>query len=297
MIPELIFDGHHDLAEGPVWRDGHLWWVNITAGMFHRLNPITGVHEQRHIGGNSGCAAPAEEGRWLVAHDRELQWLDWASGTLTPFCAVETKLPLNRFNDGKCDAKGRLWIGTMNREAASQAGALYVIEAGHNPRRVLDKLTIANGMAWSLDNRAFYFSDSATHRVDMFDFEAETGTISNRRALATFTSKDFPDGMTLDAEGNLWVALWGAGAVVCLDGKNGRQLQRICVPVSQPSSCTFGGAKWDELFITTARSGLSPAALEGEPHAGGIFCVRPGVCGSPAHLFNPQPVADCVQPV
>ncbi len=297
MMPELIFDGCHDLAEGPLWRDGHLWWVNITAGQVHRLNPATGVHEQRHLGGNVGCATPGQDGRWLVARDRELLWLDWDSGALTPFCAVEPEKPQNRFNDGQCDSKGRLWIGTMDRRARGAVGALYLIEAGAGPRRVLDGLTISNGMAWSLDDRTFYFSDTATHRVDLFDFAAEAGTLSHRRALATFAPEESPDGMTLDAEGNLWVALWGAGAVVCLDGWTGRELRRIPMPVSQPSSCVFGGPRLDELFITTARAGLSAAALEREPQAGGIFRVRPGVGGLPARSFNSLVLADCVQPL
>ena len=294
---ELIFDGRHDLAEGPVWRNECLWWVNITAGELNRLDPATGIHEQRRLGGNTGCATPCEDGRWLVARDRELLWLDWSSGAMTSFCAVEPEKSQNRFNDGQCDSRGRLWIGTMDKQAAGAVGAFYVIDAGHKPRRVLDHLTISNGMAWSLDDRMFYFTDTATNRVDVFDFDSGNGDISNRRALATFPPEEFPDGMTLDAKGNLWVALWGAAAVVCLDGQTGRELRRIRVPVSQPSSCTFGGPQLDELFITTARAGLSAAALEREPHAGGIFRVRPGVCGFPARSFNPRVATDCLQPL
>ena len=185
----------------------------------------------------------------------------------------------------------------MDKQAAGAVGALYVVEAGHKSRRVLDHLTISNGMAWSLDDRTFYFTDTATNRVDLFDFDPDTGVISNRRALAIFAPEEFPDGMTLDAEDNLWVALWGAAAVVCLDGQTGRELRRIRVPVSQPSSCTFGGPQLDELFITTARVGLSAAALEREPHAGGIFRVRPGMCGRPARSFNPRVAADCFQKI
>lgn len=295
--PELIFDGRHDLAEGPVWHDGCLWWVNIAAGELHQLDPTTGFHEQRHLGGNAGCAAPCEDGRWLVARDRQLNWLDWDSGAMTPFCEVEPEKSQNRFNDGQCDSRGRLWIGTMDKQAAAAAGSLYVIEAGHKPRRVLNGLTISNGMSWSLDDRTFYFTDTATNRVDVFDFDSATGAISNRRALATFPPEEFPDGMTLDAKGNLWVALWGAGAVVCHDGRTGRELRRIRVPASQTSSCAFGGAQLDELFITTARTGLSGAALEREPQAGGIFRVRPGVCGRPARSFNPRVAADCFQKI
>ncbi|MDB6016319.1 MAG: putative Membrane Associated Protein [Pedosphaera sp.] len=292
--PELIFDGRHDLAESPVWRDGHLWWVNITAGELHRLDPATGFHHQQNIGGNTGCVVPCEDGRWLVARDRELLWLDWKSGGTTLFCAVESNQPHNRFNDGQCDPQGRLWVGTMNKDAVGALGALYVIEAGRAPRCVLGHIAISNGMAWSADERVFYFTDTATNRVDVFEFDSATGAISNCRALVTFTPEEFPDGMTLDADGNLWVALWGAWSVVCLDGWTGRELQRIRMPVSQPSSCAFGGSQLDELFITTARTGLSAAALEHEPQAGGIFRVRPGMSGCPARSFNSHAAA-CFQ--
>jgi sugar lactone lactonase YvrE len=285
-LPELIFDGRHDLAEGPVWHEESLWWVNITAGELHRLNPVTGRHEHRHVGGTMGCAVPVADGHWLVARDLELHWLDWKSGAVKKFCALELEPRHNRFNDGQCDPSGRLWIGTMDRNAADATGSLYVIELNQPPRRVLAGLTISNGMAWSADGTLFYFTDTITRRIDVFDFDVAHGTILNRRPLAVFNDNEFPDGMTLDADDNLWAALWGAGCVVCLDGRTGRELRRISLPVSQPSSCVFGGARLEELFITTARSGLSATALEHEPRAGGIFRVRPGVCGRAARGFN-----------
>ena len=296
-IPELIFDGRYDLAEGPVWHAGYLWWVNITAGEHHRLDPVTGMHQQRDLGGNTGCALPAKDGRWLVARDCELNWLDWESGSISAFCAVESGKPLNRFNDGQCDSQGRLWIGTMDQGASGAVGALYMIEEGRPPQRMLEGLTISNGMGWSSDGHKFYFTDTATNRVDVFDFNVATGTISNRRALATFAVNEFPDGMTIDADGNLWVALWGAWAVVCLDGQNGRELRRIPLPVSQPSSCAFGGPQLDELFITTARVGLSAAMLAREPDAGGVFRIRPDVRGQPIQPFNSRLMVGSFQPI
>lgn len=296
-IPELIFYGRQDLAEGPVWHAGYLWWVNITAGEHHRLDPVTGMHQQRHLGGNTGCALPAKDGRWLVARNCELNWLDWESGSISTFCTVEPEKQFNRFNDGQCDSRGRLWVGTMDRRASGAVGALYVIEEGRPPRRMLEGLTISNGMGWSAAGDKFYFTDTATNRVDVFDYNVVAGTILNRRALATFSVDEFPDGMTMDADDNLWVALWGAWAVVCLDGQSGRELRRIQLPVSQPSSCVFGGMQLDELFITTARVGLPAAALECEPDAGGIFRIRPGVCGRPVQLFNSPLMARGLQPL
>ena len=283
----LAFDARHELAEGPVWRDGHLWWVNILAGEMHRFNPVTGAHDSRRIGGQLGCAVPCADGRWMLAHNRGFALFHWNSVQMEPVSEPEAALPDNRFNDGKCDPAGRLWAGTMSKDAKLNAGSLYCLDSSGRVRRVLDKVTISNGLAWPADARTMFYCDSSTQRVDAFDFDSGSGAISGRRTVVEFpAAAGSPDGMTIDENDNLWLALWGGSAVVCLDGRTGNELARVSLPVSQPTSCAFGGANLDELFITSAWQGLSARQRAQEPHAGGIFRVRPGVCGRPAAEFQ-----------
>jgi sugar lactone lactonase YvrE len=180
----------------------------------------------------------------------------------------------------------------MNLDQSAATGALYVLEGGLPPRQVLTGRMISNGLAWSPDHRTLYHTDSWTRRIDAFDYEPETAAISAPKALVEFPGGVFPDGMAMDAEGNLWVALWGGGAVVRIDTRTGRELARITLPVSQPSSCAFGGPALDALYITTAHEHLDASTRTRQPLAGGIFCAHPGVCGLPVTLFTGPPDLD-----
>ena len=286
MTAGLLYDCRHHLAEGPVWHEDALWWVNISAGELHRLDPATGRHTCRAIGGLLGCAVPCADGRWLLGHNGGFAFFDWNSGALTTLAQPEARLPRHRFNDGKCDPQGRFFAGTINLDLEPKA-SLYRLGADLIPVRLLGGVTVSNGLDWSPDGAVFYYADSPTRKVDAFDRDAATGSISNRRTLVEIPEGGgYPDGMAADAHGNLWVALWGGGAVVCLDGGTGDELARIRVPVSQPSSCAFGGPDLATLFITTARQDLSEESLANEPAAGSIYQVRPGVSGRPVTLFQ-----------
>jgi sugar lactone lactonase YvrE len=193
--------------------------------------------------------------------------------------------PALRFNEGKCDTSGRFWAGTMAYDETPGAGALYRLDPDGRASLMLIGVTISNGLAWSLDGRTMYYIDSPTRRIDAFSFTPETGEISDRRPVITIPGElGVPDGMTIDAEGGLWVALWGGAAVHrYLDG---RLAEVIRLPVSQPTSCAFGGSDLDELYVTSAREGLSFEQREAQQLAGAVFRVRPGVRGLPAAVFG-----------
>ena len=286
MTAELLFDCRHHLAEGPVWHDNALYWVNITAGELHRLDPATGDHSSRTIGGLLGCAVPATDGRWLLGRNGGFDLYDWNTGELDSLAQPEGHIPRNRFNDGKCDYTGRLFAGTINLDLIEGSASLYRLDSNLAPVTVLQGVTISNGLAWSADSRTLYYTDTLTRRIDRFDFDPDTGNISNRRPLSLVPENGgYPDGMDIDTDGNLWVALWGASSVVCYHGQTGAELHRIHVPVSQPSSCAFGGPGLDNLYITTARQDLSESVLAAEPTAGSIYQIKLPVKGRAAASF------------
>ena len=280
---EVVVQADAELAEGPIWdsRTNRLAWVDILARRIHLTDVGRGDTEAIEVPLHVGAVAPREGGGFVAA----LQDGFWVVGDGPPrrINQVAEARPGLRFNDGKCDPAGRFWAGTMAYDQARGAAALYRLDANGQATRVLDGVTISNGLAWSLDGRTMYYIDTPTQRIDAFSFSAN-GEISDRRPVVRIPSDaGAPDGMTIDAEGGLWVALWGGGAVHrYLDG----QLERVIrLPVSQPTSCTFGGDGLDELYVTSAWDGLSPAERRAQPLAGAIFRLRPGVRGTPAAVF------------
>jgi sugar lactone lactonase YvrE len=282
---ELVLDARAELAESPVWHQGALTWCDIERGTLHRWSE-RGERQTWDLGQKTSAVAPADDGRWIAAGQHGLALVDLASGRRELIADPEADRPENRFNDGKCDPAGRFWAGTINRDRAPLA-ALYRLDADLTCRRILDGVINSNGLAWSEDRRTMYYIDTGTRRVDAFDYELATGGISSRRTVIDLAGEGAsPDGMTIDRQGRLWVALWRGGAVVRIDPLRRAVTDRIRLPVTRVSSCCFGGAQLDELFITTARSGLAPDELARQPHAGGIFRARPGVAGFPTSVFK-----------
>lgn len=266
------------LGEGPVWHDGELIWVDIEGRRVH-------VGERTFdVGERVGCAWPCSRGHQLICGLQSgIAFLDLESGQLQPVVDPEGSLPRARFNDGKCDPLGRFWAGTMDMEEAEPLGSLYMLDPGGQLTRQLGEITVANGLAWGPDGRSFYYIDSPTREVAAFAYDPETGSLSDRRvAIRIPEGEGFPDGMTIDAEGKLWIALWGGWGVVRYDPESGERLGKIDLPVEKVTSCVFGGKHLDELYITTASIGLDAAARDQQPLAGMVFHTRPGVSGLPA---------------
>ena len=216
----------------------------------------------------------------LAIFDLETQELEW-------WIDIEKYIITNRPNDGKCDAAGRLGLGTMNFNCKKDAGSLYCIDKNLSITKKLTALTISNGMAWSPDNKVFYFIDSATYKIDAYLFDLETAGIQFEKTVIEVPEEmGMPDGMAIDVEGMLWVAHWNGFAVRRWNPNNGKLLQTIQLRVPQVTSCTFGGKGMDQLFITTAKAGLSKEQLTQYPLSSHVFFAIPGVKGIPANKFG-----------
>ena len=285
---ELVADTHNVIGEGPVWLEDEqrLVWLDIKGHLVQWLDPATGQVEHIDVGAAVGAVAPAKSGNLVAAIGNGFQAIDRKSGSTRTLAVAEPDRPKNRMNDGKCDSRGRFWAGTMADDETPRAGALYRLNLDHTVDQVLSDVTISNGLDWTEDDRLMYYIDSLTYRVDVLDFEPSTGTVTNRRALIRVDKSDgLPDGMTLDSEGGIWVALWGGWSVRRYRPDGSFDLE-VKVPVSKVSSCAFGGPDLSDLYITTAATGLSEEQLAKQAHAGGLFRCRPGHGGRPPYRFG-----------
>jgi sugar lactone lactonase YvrE len=261
-------------------------WVEIYEGRVNWLELDGQPGDPVELGLRVGAAVPAVGGALALATESGFARLD-PNGGYALVAPVEPAGPDSFMNDGRCDARGRFWAGTVGvREdglAADRAGALYVLEPDGDVRRALGGVSLSNGLDWSPDGRTFYFVDSRSGGIDAFAFELASGELSGRRRLVDLGVRPevaFVDGICVDTDGGVWAAVWGAGEVRRYTPA-GDLDATIAVPVSQPTSCTFAGDGLDVLVITSARRGLAPDVLKSEPHAGSVFCCRPGPTGSP----------------
>jgi sugar lactone lactonase YvrE len=280
---ELILDAHAPLGEGPVWLEstGELLWVDIEGRHVHWLDPATGIDRAIDVGAMVGAALPDRAGGVILALPSGLARLAAGSELAAPLLGLSDD-PSVRLNDAACDRRGRLFVGSMPYAEDLPSGALYRVDADLHVETVLREITISNGIDWSPDDRTMYFIDTPTDRVDQLDYDIETGAATGRRPFHTFAPDTVgsPDGMCVDAEGGLWVALWGGSKVVGLTPE-GELHTEIAVDASLVTSVAFGGAGYRTLYITSAATGLGGR----EPHAGGIFAVDVGVAGRPTTAF------------
>lgn len=282
----LFIDCTCTLAEGPVWHDDSLWWVDIEEGRLHRQRASSGGVETVEMPERIGFAVPAHDASWLVGLASGIYRWDPQSKELSEVAAPEKASPNTRFNDGKVSPDGRLWAGTMDLKAAKGQGALYRLDT-LGCAKVIGSVSISNGLAWDTSGTTFYYVDTPTRQITAYDHDPGTGAISNRRVIFTIPEAlGAPDGMTIDSEGCLWVALWGGAAVIRVDPTSGEILHTVRVPAPRVTSCTFGGEDLGTLYITTARSGMDEAELQTYPQAGGIFTIRPGAKGAPVTLHG-----------
>lgn len=281
---EVVTEAGAELGEGPVWdvRSKRLAWVDIPTRRIFLTDVATGASEVIETPLPVGAVAPRAAGGFVAALEDGF-WIVGA-GPAQRIARLPEARPGLRMNDGKCDPSGRFWAGTMAYDKAPGAAALYRLGPDGTPTRVLDGVTVSNGLAWSGDGLTMYFIDSPTRRIDAFAFTPSTGEIADRHSVVLIPPEaGLPDGMAIDAEGGLWVALWGGGAVHrYVDGRLDRV---VAFPVSQPTSCAFGGQNLDELYVTSSADELTPEQREAQPLAGAIFRVRPGVNGLPPATY------------
>jgi len=273
------------LGEGPRWDAATrtLLWVDIPAKLVHRYDPATGEDAVQPVPGVVSLALPRRRGGVVVGLPDGLHLLDGEPSTL--LVAIESERSDTRTNDGACDAAGRLWVGTMALDERSPEAALYRVDPDHSVTTILTGTTISNGLGWSPSGRNFYFIDSPTCRVDVFDCDLATGTLENRRPLAAVEVEGaVPDGLNVDAEGCVWVALhggWGLNRY----SPEGELVAEVRLPVAKITSCCFGGPELRDLYVTTRREGLSDADVAEQPLAGALLRLDVGVTGLPTHAF------------
>jgi len=282
-----VLDSKAILGEGPVWHaeNQDLVWVDIERAKVNCFSPSSGENKTWDVEEKVGLAVPAENGDLILGMTVGLTRLNLESCEVSPIIDPEKNLPNNRFNDGKVDPEGRLWAGTMGLDESPNVGSLYRLNRNHSVDKLFDQVSISNGMAWTADRSTFYYIDSPTRQIAAFDCDMEAGIVSNRRvAFELPEGMGYPDGMCIDNEGMLWVALWQGWGVARFD-PSGEFLGKIDVPVERVTSCCFGGNNWDELYITTASRDLDEAGKAAQPQAGGIFQCKPGFSGPPTDLY------------
>ena len=270
------------LGEGPLWitQLGCFFWVDIERGNLHRYHLATEQLEIRHFPYRLAVVLEGQNGKLILGLDRKLVRYDWETEVIEELCEVESELTLNRFNDGKVDPHGRIWIGTLSRLFTQGAGSLYRIGTDLTPEVQLKNLTISNGMAWTADQKTFYFIDTPTKKIQEFAFDPESGAIEFRRiAVEIPEGLGFPDGMFIDREGMLWVAHYAGSGVYRWNPSTGQLLDKIELPVPHVTSCCFGGENLDLMLITTAQENLSADDLEKYPQSGDVFLVKMEVGG------------------
>lgn len=277
------------LGEGAVWHPEKeaLMWVDIPAGKVFMYKPEEGIIQDITLESQVGTVVPSTDKYFAVAAQETgifgLQE-DGSNELIAAFPA--TALPNVRFNDGKCDPMGRLWVGTMHNEIKEGAGNLYMLQEDS----LLIKepgVTISNGIVWDTNKNLMYYIDTPTQKVMAYDYVPETGEISNKQVVVEIPEEmGSPDGMSIDSEGKLWIAHWGGSGVYRWDPETGKMLQKIEVPAPNVTSCAFGGPNLETLYITTARLGLSKDQLEEFPLSGSLFVKETNVKGTAANIFK-----------
>ncbi len=281
---EHVLAVQNKLGEGPVWdsQEQVLYWVNIKENSFYRYYPKNGELEMFEVGLPIGTLAVRAGGKGLImATKNGFALWDWATQQLEFIANPEADKPGNRFNDGTPDSEGRFWAGTMEDAETSKEpqGSLYRLDPDGSVHKMETDLFISNGLGWSPDNRTMYLTDSPRQTIFAYDFDAATGTISNRRLfIQTPDGYGFPDGMTVDSEGYIWSAMWGGWKITRFD-PDGKIEREIAMPVECPSCCVFGGENLDELYITSAWKALNEEQRKSQPQAGDLFRLKTNIKG------------------
>ncbi|KAL7633393.1 UNVERIFIED_CONTAM: hypothetical protein RMT77_016264 [Armadillidium vulgare] len=299
------------LGEGPHWieKDQSLLFVDHPAGVLNRLYTQTGRHQVLDLDVLAGpsVAIPVEgqEDKFVVGLKHDLVLVEWGPNDPDYKKCKSAKIhsfdehhPKNALNDAKCDPLGRLWIGSKGSEEVPgiiepKKGTLFRVDSSLEVSEQVKEVTLSNGLTWSLDGKIFYYIDTPTLSVDAFDYDLNTGNISNRRVVYDMNSSEitsdsqYPDGMTIDNDGNLWVGCYNGAKVICIDPSVGKIVRKVDIPSLYTTSCCFGGKDYSILFVTSANRGLSDEEVKLQPESGKTFAVSGlGVKGSPHRNFK-----------
>lgn len=286
--PEVVVMKRSRVGEGAIWdvNKSLLYWVDILSGEVCIYNPITGENRIIQTCQAVGTVVPRASGGLLVALHNGIASLDLETEKLTLLADPEWDIPSNRFNDGKCDPAGRFWAGTMEFSGEIGKGALYCFDTDGVVTKKVSPVSISNGIIWSCDHSTMYYIDTLLDNVRAWDFDVETGEISNERVVIENQGSGHFDGMSIDEEDMLWIAMAGGWAVRRFDPGSGRQLESLKLPVSIVTSCAFGGENLDELYITSIGDGFSDQQWKEEPLAGSLLRIKAPVRGVPSFSYE-----------
>lgn len=287
---QCVLDVGARLAEGPHWWSdrGLLLWVDIEDSRIGFFDPIQSGNHFLDVGSHVGCVVPMKNGDLLAATSDGFKQINLETGDVDSLHNPEQNLYNNRFNDGKCDPWGRLWAGSVNYHFLPKAASLWRLDTCMRSDLMLSNVTVSNGIAWSLNRKYLYYIDSPTLQVRRFLLSNSGDLIGDGDVCIRIPASwgCVPDGMTIDREGMLWIALWNGGSVTRWDPKTGKLLAKVEVPCSKVTSCCFGGSGFEKLFITTANYDLDPDELRLSPQAGGIFMAEVDTPGWAASEFG-----------
>ncbi|AMR34059.1 hypothetical protein A0256_22725 [Mucilaginibacter sp. PAMC 26640] len=289
MNATLLYQTNALLGEGAIWDhvENKLYWVDIEGCTFNIYDVGRNKNKVYNVQKTVGTVVPVNSNTVLLALEDGLAFLNLTDGTI----AYQLSWPLHeenkRFNDGKCDGQGRFWVGSLTKGQGTGSNKLYCVTPNFTITEKLNNLTISNGIAWSVCGNYMYHIDTPTSQVIKYDFDYHTGAISNPQIIIKVPPEDgYPDGMTIDANGKLWIALWDGFCVAQYNPETGQLLQKVMVPAPKVTSCAFGGEKLDKLFITTASCEMTSEELAQYPLSGSLFVADTGVTGVRSNFFG-----------
>ena len=289
LDPELVVEKRALVGEGSLWDPNSkiVYWVDILSHELYLYDPATGQNRTIPTCQAIGTVVSRKSGGVAVALHNGFASLDLDTEKITPIADPERQIPANRFNDGKCDPAGRFWAGTMEFNGAPDQGALYCLDVDHSVSKKVEPVSISNGIVWAADSSTMYYIDTVPNTVRAYDYDIDTGNVSNERvAIEHQGGEGHFDGMSIDEEGMVWIALFDGWGVQRYNPANGELLRHIRLPVQQTTSCAFGGENLDELYITSAAIGLDDSTLRDQPMAGALIKIDPGVRGVPAFSYG-----------
>ncbi len=290
--PELVVKVDCQIGEGPVWdeRTNTLYFLDLLGNQIYAYDLTGGTLHSMDAGQNTGCMIPCKDGGLIAGLQNGIYKIDFAKKQMEFITDPESGLPGNRFNDGKCDAAGRLWAGTMSKTLDTgygdyiPRGSLYCIDTDFKFSKQLSYVTISNGLAWSKDNKTMYYIDTPTKKLEAFDFDLASASISNRRVAIDFSKLGgLPDGMCIDREDRVWVAFYGESMLRYCDPRSGQILEEVLFPAPKVTCASFGGQDLCDLYVTT---GGADTPKDQYPLAGSVFKIKTEVPGMPLNRFG-----------
>lgn len=287
---ELAYEIAAKLGEGAIWnyQTNEFYWIDIEGKKLHIFSPVKKENKTIEMPCRIGTVVPTnKENKAVVALEDGVYIVDTETKELSILSDVESDMIENRFNDGKCDPNGNLWVGSMHLEQEKGKANLYRIDEEGKYTKMLSNVTISNGIVWTKDKRTMYYIDTPTGKIKAFDFNTTNSTISNERVAVNVNAKDgFPDGMAIDENDMLWVGMWNGNAVAQYNPKTGELVRKIKVPAHNVTACAFGGKNLDELYITTASIDMTEEEKKEYPLAGSIFKVKLNTKGVKSSFFK-----------